>query len=96
MYSLRYGTPPIVHATGGLADAVVDCNGETLRAGSATGFVYSSATPAALGAALERAVNIWRDRSVWRQLQLHGMTLDFGWAASVRRYRDLYERLSVA
>jgi starch synthase len=96
MYSLRYGTPPVVRATGGLADTVVDCSEATLAAGRANGFVFDAATPGALAAALERAVTTWRNRARWRQLQVNGMNPDFSWRASARRYRDVYEKLLAA
>ena len=93
MYSLRYGTPPVVRATGGLADTVVDCNAATLAAGTANGFVFTEATPQALLAALERAVSTWRNRAQWRELQRNGMRLDFSWQTSAQRYCDLYRAL---
>jgi len=96
MYSLRYGTPPAVRATGGLADTVVDCNAATLAAGTANGFVFTEPTPQALLAALERAVGTWRDRARWRDLQRNGMRLDFSWRASAQRYCDLYRTLIAA
>jgi starch synthase len=93
MYSLRYGTPPVVHATGGLADTVVDCTESTLAAGTANGFVLTEPTAPALLAALTRAVETWRDRARWRALQVNGMRLDFSWDAGARRYREIYEGL---
>ncbi|OFZ90912.1 MAG: starch synthase [Betaproteobacteria bacterium RIFCSPLOWO2_12_FULL_62_58] len=93
MYSLRYGTPPVVRATGGLADTVVDCNERTVQEGTANGFVFEEPTPAALLKALDRAVTTWRDRVAWRRLQRNGMRMDFGWEASALRYRDLYRAL---
>ena len=82
MYSLRYGTPPVARATGGLADTVVDCDATTLAAGTATGFVFAEPTPQALLAALARAVDAWRDRAQWRRLQRNGMRVDFSWQAT--------------
>ena len=96
MYSLRYGTPPVVRATGGLAATAVDCNAATLAAGTANGFVFSAPSPQALLATLARAVSAWRDRAQWLQLQLNGMRLDFSWQTSARRYRDLYRELIAA
>lgn len=93
MYSLHYGTPPVVRATGGLADTVVDCNENTLAAGSANGFVFTQPTPQALLEALGRAVVTWRDRPRWSQLQRNGMGVDFSWNAGARQYRDLYRAL---
>ena len=94
MYSLRYGTPPVVHATGGLADTVVDCNEDTLAAGTANGFVLTEPTAPALLAAVRRAVSVWRDRARWRELQENGMRLDFSWQAGAQRYRDIYDGLA--
>ena len=90
MYSLRYGTPPVVRATGGLADTVVDCDETSLGAGTANGFVFTQPTPQALLAALRRAVMTWGDRARWRQLQRNGMRGDFSWRGSAQRYLDLY------
>jgi starch synthase len=92
MYSLRYGTPPVVRATGGLADTVIDTTPETLAAGTANGFVFDEATPEALGSALARASDAWRDRTTWRRLQRTGMAQDFSWDRSASRYLDLYRR----
>jgi starch synthase len=94
MYSQRYGTPPIVRATGGLADTVVDCSPATLADGSASGFVFHDASAEALLAAVERAAGTWRDSASWRALQRNGMARDFGWEASARRYAAIYARLA--
>jgi starch synthase len=90
MYSQRYGTPPIVHATGGLADSVVDCSEQTLADGTATGFTFAEPTQEAALAAIERAVALWRDERAWRRLQKSAMSRDFGWAVSARQYARLY------
>jgi starch synthase len=90
MYSLRYGTPPVVRATGGLADTVVDATPKNLAAGIATGFVFGPAQPQALLEALARAVRAWRDEDTWRALQRAGMAQDFGWERSARRYLELF------
>jgi starch synthase len=91
MYSLRYGTPPIVRATGGLYDTVTDCTPATLAAGTANGFAFAPPTGAALFEAIERALLAWRDPAVWAALQRNGMSQDFTWEASARRYGELYE-----
>lgn len=96
MYSQAYGTPPIVRATGGLADTVVDCTPHTLAEGTATGFVFADASVDALAAALRRACAVFADRATWRQLQRNGMRRDFGWEASARGYLGLYERIAAA
>jgi starch synthase len=93
MYSQRYGTPPVVHDTGGLHDSVVDCNAATLSDKTATGFVFAPATAAALLAAVKRAIAAYEDRRTWRQLQKSGMARDFSWDASAQRYVALYESL---
>ena len=94
MYSQRYGTPPIVRATGGLADTVVDCTAATLADASASGFVFAEASAQALLAAVERAARTWRDGATWHALQRNGMARDFGWETSARRYAAIYARLA--
>jgi starch synthase len=93
MYSMRYGTPPVVRATGGLADTVTDCNEHTLADGSATGFTFGEPTAPALLAAIERALEAWSDKAAWRRLQENGMARDFGWGASARGYLELFDAL---
>jgi starch synthase len=90
MYSQRYGTPPIVHRTGGLADTVVDCTPETLADGTASGFVFGEANAASLLSAVQRAAAAFRAPATWRALQRNGMARDFGWARAAARYADLY------
>jgi starch synthase len=96
MYSLRYGTPPVVRATGGLADTVVDCEEAALVSGRANGFVFGEPSPQALLEALTRATVAWRDRPRWRELQRNGMRLDFSWRTGAQRYCDLYRALIAA
>ena len=91
MYSLRYGTPPIVRATGGLADTVVDCDRTTLAAGTANGFSFVEPSMAALLATVRRALDAWNTPTVWRTLQKRGMSLDFSWSASAQRYLSVYQ-----
>jgi starch synthase len=93
MYSQRYGTPPIVHATGGLVDSVVDCTPHSLAAGTATGFKFFAPNPEALKSAIARCVAAYRDPSIWRALQRNGMARDFGWDAAARAYAAVYERV---
>jgi len=93
MYSQRYGTPPIVHATGGLSDSVVDSDRATIAAGTATGFAYRGSTAEALASAIQRALSTWRDRAAWRALQRNGMARDFGWAEPAAAYVRVYEQL---
>jgi starch synthase len=94
MYSQRYGTPPVVRATGGLADTVIDCTPATLADGSASGFVFQEASAQALLGAIERAAVAWREPATWQALQRNGMARNFGWDASARRYAEIYLRLT--
>jgi starch synthase len=85
MYSQRYGTPPVARATGGLIDTIVD---------GVTGFLFEEPTPAALTAAVRRALAASRDAARWERIQRAGMARDFSWDAAARRYADLYARLA--
>ena len=93
MYSQRYGTPPIVHATGGLVDSVVDCTSQTLADGTATGFKFFAPNAEALMGAIERCVAAYRDPATWRALQINGIARDFSWNAAAREYATIYSRL---
>lgn len=93
MYSQRYGTPPLVHATGGLRDSVVDCTPVTLARGKATGFVFEEMTPEALLHTVERAEAAFRDKPTWQALQRNGMQQDFSWKNSAAAYLDIYSGL---
>ncbi|MEL7369845.1 MAG: glycogen synthase GlgA [Myxococcota bacterium] len=90
MYSLRYGTVPVVRNTGGLADTVQTFS-PTTRQG--TGFVFEHATGGSLLRALQAALSVWPHRELWRQLQLNGMRQDFTWNQQVARYESLYRQL---
>jgi len=90
MYSLRYGTPPIVFRTGGLADTVVDANAATLADASATGFVFDSPDVAAFLGAIRRALELYRQPTQWRRLQQSGMRQSFDWQESANHYLSLY------
>ncbi len=90
LYSQRYGTPPIVHATGGLADSVVDCTSATLKGGTASGFVFSDMTAEDLLKAIQRAVDLYHDQPNWRALCEICMSKDFSWENSARAYREVY------
>jgi starch synthase len=88
MYSLRYGTVPVVRAVGGLADTVVDA--AVPRRGN--GFVFSDYSATALLAALQRAISAFGDRRKWKALQAAGMKGDYSWDRSAREYVTIYER----
>jgi starch synthase len=90
LYSLRYGTVPIVHATGGLDDSVAEFDPAT---GTGTGFKFTPYTPDAFLAALERALRTRRDPALWARLVANGMAQDFSWSRAAAEYRALYETL---
>lgn len=96
MYSLAYGTPPLVRATGGLADTVVNYSPEGLAAGRANGFVCGDASPQAILGTAHWAAGLWADKPCWRQLQRNAMAGDFSWTAPARQYLDLYRTLRPA
>jgi starch synthase len=93
LYSLRYGTPPIVRRTGGLADSVVDADGPSLYAHKATGFVFDNAEPAELLRAIDRALNLYAQQRVWKDLIETAMHEDFSWTRSANDYVELYQRV---
>ena len=90
LYSMRYGTLPVVRRTGGLADSVVDATPDAVARGRATGFVFDAYAPEGLQAALSRALAAYRDGPTWHRLQQAAMRQDFSWDRSARRYADLY------
>jgi len=90
MYSLRYGTPPLVQATGGLADTVVDVNDATLADKTGNGFVMADGSAEALWAAMQRVVAAWRDKRLWLRIQQNGMRCDFSWRHAAADYSRLY------
>jgi len=91
MYSLRYGTAPVVRQTGGLADTIVDATEASLAAGTANGFSFVEDSPAALSETLRRAVGVYRRPEVWSRLIATGMRQDWSWAESAKRYEALYQ-----
>jgi len=89
MYSLRYGTVPVVREVGGLADTVVDyAPGRK----TSTGFVFKPYRPDALLKALTRALSLYADRGAWEALQRAGMNQDHSWDRSAQEYVKIYER----
>ncbi len=89
MIAMRYGSVPIVRATGGLADTVQDFDPET---GEGNGFTFRAYDPQALLAAVRRAVETYRHPDTWRRLQRRGMQTDFSWQRSAREYVALYRQ----
>jgi starch synthase len=89
MYSLRYGTVPIVRAVGGLEDTVEDYDGWN----RGTGFKFSAYSPQAFLLAIRRALDAWRDRRAWSGIVERGMAQDFSWDRSAASYEALYRTL---
>jgi starch synthase len=90
MYSLRYGTVPVVRAVGGLVDTVEDYDG----AARGTGFSFRDYSPPGLWTALRRALDVYRDQGAWRGLMARGMAQDFSWDRAAAGYEALYQRLA--
>lgn len=88
MISLRYGTVPVVRATGGLADTITNYDPST---GKGNGFVFSDYTSSALLDAISRAIEVFQDRRAWLKLVKEGMKRDFSWEASAKKYISLYK-----
>ena len=96
MYGLKYGSLPLVHRVGGLADTVVDCALEELAEQRATGFVFDRFDDASFGRAVRRAFALWARPAEWRRVQRRAMAQDLGWDASAARYLQLYRDASAA
>jgi starch synthase len=93
LYSQRYGTPPIVHSTGGLADSVVDCTEETLNDSTASGFSFYGMTAGNLLDTIQRAVRLYHEPSKWQSLQKNCMRKRLGWETSAEAYMAVYSRV---
>ena len=93
LYSLRYGTLPIVRNTGGLADSVVDATDKNLKNGTATGFKFDDATAEELEVALRRAIDLFQRPRIWRKAMLTAMEQNFSWEKSSQFYEELYDSL---
>jgi starch synthase len=88
IYSLKYGTVPVVRATGGLDDTIQNFDGV-----SGTGFKFADYSAAELLDTLRRALKIYREPAFWRRLMLEGMSKDYSWASSAAEYAKIYQRL---
>lgn len=91
MYSLRYGTPPVVNNTGGLADTVVNTSLKTLQNKTATGFVVKHADSEALYSTILNALDLYKNTKLWQQLCKTAMQQELGWEASAHEYQKLYQ-----
>lgn len=91
IYSLKYGTVPVVRKTGGLADTVLDWK-ESLERGeeTGTGYSFTEFSGEALLNSLNRAINDFHKKEVWKKIQLNGMSKDYSWKRSAEKYVELY------
>ena len=92
MYSLRYGTLPIVNAVGGLRDTVFESPIDGAEI-TGNGFVFMETLPESLFAAIERALIAYRTPEHWKKLQLNAMGTDFSWDVSAKEYLEIYNRI---
>ncbi|MSO20102.1 MAG: glycogen synthase GlgA [Acidobacteria bacterium] len=90
IYSLRYGTVPVVRDIGGLSDTVEDYDPAT---GEGTGFRFTKYTGTAMLEAVRRALSLFRNPEGWKQIMLNGMKKDFSWARSAEAYETLYREM---
>jgi len=88
IYSLKYGTVPIVRATGGLDDTIESFD---LESGTGTGFKFEEYSGAALVQCVQRALQLYEDERIWKRIQLNGMAKDFSWKGSATEYAKVYE-----
>jgi starch synthase len=92
MYSLRYGTPPVVNFTGGLADTVIDATPLAIQDKEANGFVFYDESAEAFLLAIKRALAIYRKPKLWQQLCETAMLQELGWESSAKKYQELYKK----
>jgi starch synthase len=92
LYSLRFGTIPVVRKTGGLVDTVVDATPSSIALGKATGFMFEVASGHALLTSLQLALQLYKNRNVWERMMKAALAADFSWDQSAREYIKLYER----
>jgi starch synthase len=93
LYSLKYGTVPVVRSTGGLADTIVNATEATLANGTATGFSFADYSGLALSETLDRACQLYvNNQDQWQKLIRTGMQCDWSWGHSAAEYVDLYRK----
>jgi starch synthase len=94
LYSLRYGTPPVVRATGGLADTIVNASEENIANGTGTGFAFNDYTAHALYETVKWALTLYRTRpDDFRSVVRNAMRQDWSWTRSAAKYEELYRRV---
>jgi starch synthase len=92
MYSLRYGTPPVVNFTGGLADTVTDASAMAIKDKTANGFVFHNVDAEALLSAIKHALAIYKKPKQWQQVCETAMQQELGWESSAKKYQALYQK----
>lgn len=92
MYSLAYGTLPLVRATGGLADSVVDATPANIKSRTATGFAFTEYSAEALADTFDRMVELFADKASWNQMVTTGMQQDWSWDRSAAEYESVYRQ----
>ena len=90
MYSLKYGTIPVVRATGGLDDTIIDYSKDRERG---NGFKFEKAETEDFVKAIKRAIKVFGDKKEWLELQKRGMASDFSWKHAAREYLSIYEKM---
>ena len=91
LYSLRYGTIPVVRETGGLADTIIDANDENLKNGTATGFTMKGYFAAELLFTIDRALELYKSKTPWNTLRENAMIQDWSWEKSAYKYVELFK-----
>lgn len=90
LYAMKYGTIPVVRATGGLNDTVSEVHAGT---GDGTGFTFTHADSAHCLSAIQKAAGVYRNHKIWSRIQANGMSMDFSWNKAARNYVSLYQKL---
>lgn len=93
LYGLRYGTLPLVHRVGGLADTVVNSSVENLKAGTATGFTFDGFFYEAFMGSIRHAFSLFQQKKEWQQIQRNAMRQQFTWDAAAQHFLPLYEQV---
>ena len=93
LYSLRYGTPPVVRNTGGLADTVTQTSAESIKNNTATGFLFENPSAQSLADTISHALSYYDDRNTWQKIIKNCMNQDFSWDNSAAAYLELFKRI---
>jgi len=94
LYSFKYGTVPVAHKTGGLADTITDYTPSTIANNKATGFLFSHYSPDDLLKAILLSLSVYEDKQTWKKIVTAGMKSDFSWKRPAKEYVRLYKEVS--